>query len=90
MKRYHVIVSGQVQGVGFRWFSMMQAKENGVTGTVRNMSNGMVDIYVQGEEKDIDAFLDALKEGAGWIRVDDMRIKSVPVIPAEKNYICIG
>ena len=90
MKRYHVIVSGQVQGVGFRWYAMTTAREHGLSGTVRNMSNGMVDIYVQGEEKEINAFLDTLREGIGWIRVDDMRIKPVPAVNGEKDFICIG
>ncbi len=83
-------MSGQVQGVGFRWFSMMCARELSLTGTVRNMANGMVDIHVQGEEKKIDEFLDRLRNGAGWIRVDDMRVKPEAVLPGEKDYIAVG
>ena len=90
MKRYHVIVSGTVQGVGFRYYSMILARQNELTGTVRNMLNGMVDIYIQGEEEKIDAFLEGLREGTGFSRVEDMRIKQVPVIPEETHYICIG
>ena len=55
MKRYHVIVEGQVQGVGFRGFVTLQAQKRKLTGSVKNMSNGMVEIFVQGEEEDIDS-----------------------------------
>ena len=89
MKRYRVIVDGIVQGVGFRYFCMYTAKECLVTDTVRNMSNGMVDIYVQGEEDNINTFLDKVKEGIGFIRVDDMRVKQVPVVEGEREFVCL-
>lgn len=89
MKRYRVIVDGIVQGVGFRYFCMYTAKDCLVTGSVRNMSNGMVDIYVQGEEENINTFLDKVKEGIGFIRVDDMRIKPVPVVEGEREFVCL-
>lgn len=89
MKRYRVIVDGVVQGVGFRYFCMYTSKECLVTGSVRNMANGMVDIYVQGEEENINAFLDKIKEGIGFIRVDDMRVKQVPVVESEREFVCL-
>lgn len=89
MKRYHVIVSGQVQGVGFRYFAMYTADDCHITGSVRNMSNGMVDMYVQGEESDIDRYLDLIKEGIGFIRVDDMRVKPVSPVEGEQAFICL-
>lgn len=87
MKRYHVIVEGQVQGVGFRGFVMLQAQRRRLTGTVKNMSNGMVEIFVQGEEKQIDDFLAAVAKGDGrFIRVDDIAVKQTEVIPDEKKF----
>lgn len=53
------------------------------------MANGMVDIYVQGEEDNINQFLDKVKEGIGFIRVDDMRVKQVPVVEKEREFICL-
>ena len=47
MKRYHMIVEGRVQGVGFRSFCMQQALTYNLTGSVRNMENGMVEIFAQ-------------------------------------------
>jgi len=87
MKRYHVIVQGQVQGVGFRGFVMLQAQRRKLTGSVKNMENGMVEMFVQGEEKDIDSFLAAVEKGDGrFIRVDSMSVKASPVVPNEKRF----
>ena len=63
VKRYHVIVEGRVQGVGFRSFCILQAQQRGLTGSVRNMSNGMVEIFVQGDEEQVDSFLKKVKKG---------------------------
>ena len=87
MKRYHVIVEGQVQGVGFRGFVTLQAQKRKLTGSVKNMSNGMVEIFVQGEEEDIDSFLAAVAKGDGrFIRVDDITVKPTEVKPDEKRF----
>ncbi len=86
VKRYHVIVEGRVQGVGFRSFCILQAQQRGLTGSVRNMSNGMVEIFVQGEEKQVDSFLKKVKEGDRFILVEDMSIKECPVEEKEKRF----
>lgn len=51
MKRYHIIASGRVQGVGFRYFVLLKANTLNLTGTVRNQSNGNVEIFAQGQEE---------------------------------------
>lgn len=86
MKRYHVFVEGQVQGVGMRGFCMMEAQSRGLTGSVKNLDNGMVEIYVQGEPALIDSFLERVNEGSRFIRVDDMSVKEVPVVADEKHF----
>lgn len=86
MKRYHVIVEGQVQGVGFRWVCMQFAQQLGLSGTVRNMDNGMVEIFVQGEERDIDTLLNNLEAQDRWIRVDNMTVKEIPVVEGEHRF----
>lgn len=87
IKRYHVIVEGRVQGVGFRGFCMMQAQTRGLSGSVKNLSNGMVEIFVQGEESVLNDFLKKVQEGDGrFILVEDMSIKEVPVVEGEKRF----
>ncbi|MBP3891800.1 MAG: acylphosphatase [Solobacterium sp.] len=88
MKRYYAIVEGRVQGVGFCSFCIQTAREFGLTGSVRNLSNGMVEIYVQGEALKIDAFFAVLKQGDFLIRVDNISQKEVPIEPREKSFVC--
>lgn len=86
MNRYHIIVEGRVQGVGFRYFCVSLANERGLTGSVKNLLNGMVEIYVQGDEANINNFISAIRKGNFFIRVDDMSIKRSEVIPEEKEF----
>jgi acylphosphatase len=51
---------GQVQGVGFRFTTIEVARSFAVSGTVRNCSNGSVELFVQGEVPAVEAFLTAL------------------------------
>ncbi|HDN97703.1 MAG: acylphosphatase [Candidatus Omnitrophota bacterium] len=63
MKRYHLFVSGIVQGVGFRWYTQRIARANNICGWVKNLPDGRVEIIAEGDEKDMDNFLKQLKEG---------------------------
>lgn len=63
MKRLHLYVSGVVQGVGFRWYTEKIALSCGLTGWVKNLSDGRVEIVAEGEEKNLYDFLDKLKNG---------------------------
>ncbi|MFP4105342.1 MAG: acylphosphatase [Phycisphaerae bacterium] len=53
---------GNVQGVGFRYTSTRTAKQYEITGYVKNMPDGTVELVAEGEKKEIDAFLSDLKE----------------------------
>lgn len=86
MKRYHVFVEGRVQGVGMRGFCMMEAQTYGLSGIVKNLEDGSVEIYVQGAEELIDIFLTKIKAGNRFIRVDNISIKEVPVVEGEKHF----
>ncbi len=87
MKRYHVFVEGRVQGVGFRGFAMLNAQRRNLTGSVKNLDNGMVEMFVQGEEAQIDSFLEAIEKGDGrFIRVDNISVKQTEVVPNEKRF----
>ena len=86
MKRYHVIVEGQVQGVGFRGFAMLNALRRHLTGSVKNLENGMVEIFVQGEEAAIDDFLAVIEKGDRFIRVDQIYVKPSKVVEGEKRF----
>ena len=63
MNAITVIVSGRVQGVGFRDFTRRTAQSLGVTGWVRNRGDDTVEVRVEGEEGQLDQLLDALGDG---------------------------
>jgi acylphosphatase len=58
-----VFYEGSVQGVGFRWTIRHIAKGFDVTGWVRNLHDGRVELQVTGEENEVRAFLDAIRQG---------------------------
>jgi len=85
MIRKHIIFSGSVQGVGFRWRAKNAAEMYGVTGWVRNDWNGTVSMEVQGTEEQIEAVIQAIRRGM-YIRIDHMDSRAIPVDPDEKRF----
>jgi acylphosphatase len=67
-----ILVSGRVQGVGFRWFAMERASFEGITGWVRNLPAGEVEVMAEGDAEAVDRFERALRQGPGRARIDDV------------------
>jgi acylphosphatase len=63
LKAIHINVSGVVQGVGFRWFAKRVADRWGVTGYVRNMYDGSVETYAEGDEIALRGFIEEVRLG---------------------------
>jgi acylphosphatase len=63
------ILSGRVQGVGFRFFAERAARDAGVTGWVRNRSDGSVETVVEGEADAVARYLERLRAGPGGSRI---------------------
>ena len=61
-KRAHIIYEGTVQGVGFRWTVEEIAHSVGVVGWVQNRPEGTVEVVCEGEERDIDALINRVKQ----------------------------
>lgn len=87
MIRKHVIFKGRVQGVGFRYYCQRIAKKMELTGWVRNLYNGDVEMEVQGDERDIEMYLYKINQGDRFIRVDEMQVMTREVI--EENRFVI-
>lgn len=79
MVRKHIIFSGRVQGVGFRYTSCYLARSLGLTGWVRNLCDGNVEMEVQGAQASIDQLTQRLAQGS-LIHIDRMETEGVPVI----------
>ena len=86
MVRKHYVFHGRVQGVGFRITVYQVASRLGLTGWVRNMDNGMVEIEVQGEIDSIKKFLEIIKNGNRFIKVDELYQKKIEVIYNEYSF----
>ena len=83
--RRHMIFSGNVQGVGFRYRSFYMAEKLGLTGWVRNLHNGTVEMEAQGREEDINAlvcFLDQTRP----IRIEGLTSEEAPGKKREKGF----
>jgi len=73
MKRLHLYLSGYVQGVGFRWYAEKIARRvGGVTGFVRNLNDGRVEIVVEGKEEIVTQFLRELETGYLGSKIDNI------------------
>lgn len=84
--RFHARVSGQVQGIGYRYFVVSLAKKLSLTGWVRNCSNGDVECEAQGEAKSLQNFLSELKQGHSWARVNEIKQEEIPEKPEERAF----
>jgi acylphosphatase len=67
----HIIISGRVQGVGFRQYVLLEARKLGLRGWVRNLWDGRVEVLVKLEMNNESEFLAALKRGPALSRVSD-------------------
>ena len=75
MKRVRIIISGEVIGVGFRFFIKEYARDLGITGIVKNMDDNKVEAIFEGEEKNIEELISKCKAGPDSAKVSDIVIK---------------
>ncbi len=73
-----ILVSGGVQGVGFRAFARRVALRCGLTGGVRNLDDGRVEVEVEGSRGSIGDLVEALKHGPPGSRVDRVDVRWRP------------
>jgi len=74
-QRVHIIVSGRVQGVFFRDFTRQQANNLGITGWVKNLPDGKVQIVAEGDKDKLLQLIEAVKVGPSSAKVKDCQIK---------------
>ncbi len=68
----HIMITGRVQGVGFRWFVARAAHRLGVSGYVRNLYDGSVEIHAEGERQAIDHFISEVRVGPSSAMVETL------------------
>jgi acylphosphatase len=63
------VISGRVQGVGYRYFAVQAARKCGVSGTVRNLPDGRVEVVAEGSAQAVADLRSKLEEGPSLARV---------------------
>lgn len=86
MNRYHIIVKGLVQGVGFRYFVYYTAKSLDLTGWVKNQYDGSVELEAQGREANLKEFIEKLREGNRYSEVETLDIQEVDLLERERSF----
>lgn len=75
--RKHILVSGRVQGVGFRYRTYYLAQNLGLTGWVQNLDDGRVEMELQGKEKDMNQLFRKLEQNS-FIDITDCVVNRIP------------
>lgn len=71
---FHAIIKGRVQGVGYRMFAREAAVRLGLTGWVRNLADGQVEVHAEGSETTLTEYLTELSKGPPWSHVADIQV----------------
>ena len=74
MVRRHLLISGVVQGGGYRWSCQRAAKGIGVTGWVRNLPDGRVEVVAQGTKEQVEQLIQWCYRGPEEARVSDIAV----------------
>ncbi|MDI3317509.1 MAG: acylphosphatase [Bacillota bacterium] len=84
--RVHLHIRGRVQGVGFRAGAQAEAERLGVTGWVRNVEDGSVELEAQADPETLERFLRWCQRGPAGARVDAVDTSSRPPVGGEAGF----
>lgn len=75
MKRVHLIISGFVQGIGYRAWIKREATKLGITGWVKNREDGEVEAICEGKPESIEALINLAKQGPLLSQINQVEVK---------------
>jgi acylphosphatase len=81
------LISGRVQGVGFRYFAQRAATQHGLAGWVRNTPDGRVEIEAEGDADALRQFEDQITGGPPGARVDQVDAIDIAVGPRRSSFL---
>jgi acylphosphatase len=84
--RKRVLISGRVQGVGFRWYTLERAESLGLSGWVRNLPDRRVEAVFQGDESLVDDMVEWCRRGAPAAVVKGVTVEDEPVSAGERGF----
>jgi acylphosphatase len=70
-----VLVSGKVQGVGYRYWTREEARAMQLVGSVRNMSDGRVEAHISGDEPSVERLIELMRMGPPHARVENIEVE---------------
>lgn len=73
---YKILVRGRVQGVGFRWSAATEARNRGINGLVKNLSDGSVYIEAEGYKDHLDSYVEWCRKSPGFSVVESVEVDS--------------
>jgi len=82
----HVFFEGRVQGVGFRWTAKTIARGYEVTGWVRNLPDGRVEMKVSGEPDEVDGFIEAIEESDLRAHIRKVDVAVIPPLTGTNGF----
>ena len=77
-KAVKATIIGRVQGVGYRYFASREANLLGLSGYVKNLYDGNVEVFVQGEDESLARFIEILKQGPRFGGVTNVEVEDFP------------
>ena len=77
IKRYHFVIEGRVQGVSYRMSAQISAQKIGVTGWVRNLRSGQVEMVAEGEPAQLEQLLEWAWQGPNFAQVTDISLEKL-------------
>jgi acylphosphatase len=84
MRTAKFLVSGEVQGVGFRWFVARHSRRLDLHGHARNLDDGRVEVVVRGEDQSLSELESLLKEGPAHAQVS--KVERIEIMDEEIQY----
>jgi len=87
--RAHLLVSGRVQGVYFRQSTLLEARNLGVNGWVRNLMDGRVEAIFEGEEHSVKMLVNYCRQGPSAARVDNLYVSYGPFKGEFSNFAAL-
>ena len=83
---YSLLLSGRVQGVGFRYFAIVRAARYNIKGYVRNIYDNKVEIVCQGEPDNLDKFILEVKKGPSFSHITNVEMEEIKNSPVYKSF----
>jgi acylphosphatase len=85
-KAFHAFARGRVQGVGFRYSAIHEARRLGLFGTVKNCEDGSVEVIAEGDSDRLQRFVSWLRQGPHAAHVRELDVSDIPYCGTYKSF----